>query len=119
MTHGTRDIPEALLDGCAGWHLSLELCHARKDFSLHHGGEPRPLVAETGIDRRLSRASYLGDLVDTRAFKAALQKDLARRIEDACVNLPGKFLWRAAKAPRGALRLRSRHLLHTAGFHRV
>src|ERR1700720_3017974 len=119
MQKGARDIREALLDGCAGWHLSLELCHARKDFSLHHGGEQRPLVAEAGIDRRLSRASYLGDLVDTRPSKAALQKDLARRIEDACVNLPGKFPWRATKAHRGARRLRCRYLLQGAGFHRV
>src|SRR5216684_6979772 len=113
VQQGTRGTCEALLDCCAGRHLTLELCNARKDVPCHHCGEQRPLVAETGIDRWLSRARYLGDLVDARAFKSALQKDLARRVEDAGVNLPGKFLRRAAEAHRGALCLRRRYLLQT------
>src|SRR5260221_9237671 len=74
---GVRLTCEALLDCCAGRHLTLELCDARQDVPCHHFGEQRPFVAEAGVDRRLSRASYLGDFVDARAFKSALQKDLA------------------------------------------
>ena len=65
----------------------LELRDASHDVARHHSGEERPLVAETGIDRWLSRARGVGDFVDAGTFKSALHEYLARRIEDALVNL--------------------------------
>jgi hypothetical protein len=117
MHHGGRQTREPLPDGRSGRHLTLELRDARHHVARHHSGEERPLVTEVGIDRRLSGARRLGQLVDAGAFKSALHKYLARRIEDSRVNLPGKFLWRATKTPCGALCSR-RCLLQAAVFHR-
>jgi hypothetical protein len=63
--------------------MSVLNCSIRETTSrIHHGGEERPLIGEAGIDRRLSRARGLVDLVDACAFESTLQEDLAGRIED-------------------------------------
>src|SRR5215475_7861842 len=97
--HSKACADEALLNRPHGRHVAFELLDVGEDVAHHHGGEERPLVAEAGIDRRLSRARSRGDLVHAGAFEAALQEDLAGRIEDAFLDLARELLWRAPNVP--------------------
>src|SRR5215471_13736401 len=106
--HGKACAHEALLNRPNGRYVAFELFDADDDVA-HHGGEERPLVGETGIDRWLSRARSPGDLVDACAFKSMLHEDRAGRIEDAFLDLARELLWRAPKAHLGAL---CRSLVH-------
>ena len=82
-----RQNREALFDRRPGRRLTLNCVMRATTSRVYHSGEERPLVAETGIDRWLSRARGVGDFVDAGTFKSALHEYLARRIEDALVNL--------------------------------
>src|ERR1700751_201129 len=95
------DADEALLDGCSAWHRTSGLRHFGCYVAQHDRREQLSLVAKAGIDRLLSRAGGLGNLVDACAFEAAFEKELAGRVEHTLTDLASEFLGRAAKAHRG------------------
>ena len=59
-------------------------------FSRHHRAEQRLLAGEPRIDRRLSGARDLGDLIDAGTLKAAFEKHLFGGIEDRSSTSPAR-----------------------------
>jgi hypothetical protein len=81
--------------------------------ALDDGGEQRLFAGKFGVDGRLSGTGRLSNFVDARAAEPALEKHMARRIEDSLLDLPGKSARRATAATS------ARRLWRRFRFHRL
>ncbi len=98
MAAATRARRSSIVDArrheCSRWLVfwrTLRAMTAANSASLL--GKPR-------VDRRLSGARRLGDLVDARALETALEKHLRGGVEDPLVDLAGEFAARPAAADK-------------------
>src|SRR5260370_16153135 len=101
LQHGHTNACQALLNRCAGGRIILKPTLPGDDVPSDGGSKERLLVAEPRIDRRLARARNVSDLFNICAFKSAIEKYFAGRIEDSLLDLSGEFARRAARAPPG------------------